>query len=63
MRPIFSDGLPLRAFFFKKVPPASSERKRLGLLNARIEQDGCQDVSAIILEEIAWKEFLSILGY
>ncbi len=69
LRPIFSDGLPFRTFLpqqsrplrlIENYPPAVEKigaDDRQGLLNARIEQNGCQDVSEIIQEEMFWTDY------
>ena len=69
LRPIFSDGLPFRTFFshqsrphhlIENDPPAVEKigaDDGQGLLKARIEQNGCQDVSEIIQEEKKRTEF------
>jgi hypothetical protein len=73
LRPIFTDGLPFRTFFFQQtcalrlnegdLPAVRS--KGAGdnqvVLKGRIEQKGCQHVSGAIKREMTKKEILNNL--
>ena len=73
LRPIFTDGLPFRTFFFQQTCalrlnegdlPAEGYKgagDEQVALKARIEQKGCQHVSGAIHREITKKEILNNL--